>query len=90
MRPETIVFAKFESKGRPKETTQTSGQVIDIAKWIAKQMLSATMGHKIQITIGRTQADVDDKSSLADSMAEFESFLDDLGLDDNDFSDGDS
>lgn len=87
MRPDTIVFAKFESKGRPKETRTESGRVIDIAKWIAVCMLESTMGHKIQITIGRSLADIENKDSSSESLAEFDDFLNELGIDDSDFGD---
>lgn len=59
MKPTTTVYAKMESKGKPELTRDFQGPVrgliIDFAKWL----IESQMGHSMQLTICRSQADLD-------------------------------
>jgi hypothetical protein len=67
MRPATLVFARFESKGKPMATQDldeipVSEVIFGLAKWIT----DTAMGHSIRVTIARS---AEERESAAGSAA---------------------
>lgn len=77
MRANTIVWAKFESVGKPNQTTTHNGDIRYIATQFAAWLLSTPMGHKMRITLARTEGELNDRRSAdkLELMEELESIL---------------
>lgn len=78
MKPETKVWLKCESIGRPADTLVMQCSVREAMKVQAQWILGVYMGSKIRISIARTEAELgDDRRSAAtnDVMADLESIL---------------
>lgn len=59
MRLDTVVWMKFESKGKP-EATQVMGRpLIECLKALAQWIGSTPMGHCMKITVARSQAELE-------------------------------
>lgn len=78
MKPETKVWLKCESIGRPSDTLITLCTVREAIKVQANWLLGVYMGSKIRVLIARTEAELsDDRRSAAnqDVMQDLESIL---------------
>lgn len=59
MRATGRVWARLESKGRPHDSVTIEDEsVAELAKAIARWLLSASMGHYMRITIARSAEDL--------------------------------
>ena len=86
MRPNTVAWMKCESKGKPKHTIVVQDSVVNLARQLALWMLNVEMGHRLVITIGRDETDVNPISATEDAIREFDSMLEDALKMDNPFS----
>jgi hypothetical protein len=63
MKPSTLIWAKFESKGKPQDTElhnlPTREVIIKLAEWT----LRVPMGSYMRITFARTQAELEQAST---------------------------
>jgi uncharacterized protein YegP (UPF0339 family) len=78
MKPETKVWLKCESIGRPADTLVTNCTAREAMKALAQWILTTYMGSKIRIIMARSEAELaDDRRSAAhnDVMADLESIL---------------
>lgn len=78
MKPETKVWLKCESIGRPADTLVMQCSVREAMKVQANWILGVYMGSKIRISMARTEAELaDDRRTAAqnDVMADLESIL---------------
>lgn len=58
MKPNTLLFARFESKGRPQYTQDVSGPMQDVAFAMVKWMRESPMGTSFNITTARSPAEL--------------------------------
>lgn len=78
MKLSTKIWAKFESKGKPESTKIINGQLGQVIRDLTQWLWEVRMGHRIVITLGRTEADVSDstgKASLLNDLDELFSQL---------------
>lgn len=81
MKADTIVWAKFESKGRPKHTEIHQLPIRQIVVRLADWLLRVYMGSHIVVTLARTEAELVASSrgqgvaGDADLIAELESLM---------------
>lgn len=74
MRPNTVVFVKLESKGRPQDTLVLEAMpiraaLIEMLGWFGRTQ----MGHCIKVTVARSAADLARYSGAVTSGADIES-----------------
>lgn len=78
MKPETKVWMRCESIGRPADTLVVNDSAREAMKALATWLMSVYMGSKIRVIIARTEAELgDDRRSAAqnDVMQDLESIL---------------
>jgi hypothetical protein len=78
MKPETKVWLKCESIGRPADTFVMQCSAREAVKVLASWLMGVYMGSKIRILMARTEAELcDDRRSAAnqDVMRDLESIL---------------
>lgn len=87
MRLDTVVWMKFESKGKPEETVAVNGTVLEGLRSLLDWISRVPMGHCMRLTIARSEAELEKltrslgQPRIADKeqmMAEFAAELDSL------------
>jgi len=78
VKPETKVWLRCESVGKPANTLEMQTSVREAVKSIAQWLMGVYMGSKIRITLAREQHELGDSAKsikTSDLMGELESLL---------------
>jgi hypothetical protein len=81
MKPNTMVFARFSSTGKPRFNKETSGTVAEVMQELIRWVFECHMGTSLKITFARTAEELriaTGSGSGPDSAATAEDFMAEL------------